>query len=137
MAHAVGRSTCQRNGDIEDALIEQYQVPAEARSISVSLDRVSVAMEEPLPRPVGRPKNGAPKQPVTRNFRMAYCATVTLHDGDGDALHTIRYGRMPQGDTKNLCEGLGADVAALLAKRPTLKVATLCDGAAGLWKPLG
>src|SRR6266540_1917274 len=55
---------------------------------------------------------------------------------DGNALHTIRYGRMPQGDAKNLCEGLGADVAALLAKRPRLKVAALCDGAAELWNLL-
>jgi hypothetical protein len=120
------------HGDIEDAFIEQYEVPAEARSVSVSLDRVSVAMEEPLPRPVGRPKKGAPKRPVARNFRMAYCATVTLHDRNGDALHTIRYGRMLQGDAKNLCEGLGADVASLLAKHPQLKVAALCDGAAEL-----
>ena len=141
VAHAVGALYVPAHGDIEDALIEQYEVPTEARSVSVSLDRVSVAMEEPLPRPVGRPKKGAPKRPVARNFRMAYCATVTLHDQDGDALHTIRYGRMPQGDVKNLCEGLGADVSALLAKRPRLKVAALCDGAAELWnllaEPLG
>jgi len=141
VAHAVGALYVPAHGDIEDALIEQYEVPAEARSVSVSIDRVSVPMEEPLPRPVGRPKKGAPKRPVARNFRMAYCATVTLHDRDGEALHTIRYGRMPQGDAKNLCEGLGADVAALLAKRPRLKVAALCDGAAELWnlltEPLG
>jgi hypothetical protein len=136
VAHAVGALYVPAHGDIEDALIEQYQVPAEARSVSVSLDRVSVPMEEPRPRPVGRPKKGAPKRPVARNFRMAYCATVTLHDRDGDGLHTIRYGRMPQGDAKNLCEGLGADVAALLAKRPGLKVAALCDGAPELWNLL-
>ena len=141
VAHAVGALYVPAHGDIEDALIEEYEIPAAARSVSVSVDRVSVAMEESLPRPVGRPKKGAPKRPVARNFRMAYCATVTLHDGDGDALHTIRYGRMPQGDAKNLCEGLGADVAALLLKRPGLKVAALCDGAAELWnllaEPLG
>jgi hypothetical protein len=141
MAHAVGALYLPAHGDIEDALIEQYEVPEEARSVSVSLDPVSVPMEEPLARPVGRPKKGAPKRPVARNFRMAYCATVTLHDQEGEALHTIRYGRMPQGDAKNLCEGLGADVAALIAKRPRLKVATLCDGATELWnllaEPLG
>ena len=136
VAHAVGALYVPSHGDIEDALIEQYEVPKQARSVSVSLDWVSVAMEEPLPRPTGRPKKGAPERPVARNFRMAYCATVTLHDKDGDALHTIRYGRMPQGDAKNLCEGLGADVAALLQKRPNLKVAALCDGAAELWNLL-
>lgn len=136
VAHAVGDLYVPAHGDIEDALIEEYEIPRKARSVSVSLDRVSVPMEEPLPRPVGRPKKDAPKRPVARNFRMAYCATVTLHDRDGNGLHTIRYGRMPQGDARNLCEGLGADVAALLAKRPGLKVATLCDGAAELWNLL-
>ena len=129
------------HGDIEEALIEEYEVPAAARSVSVSLGRVSVAMEEPRPRPVGRPNKGAAKRPVTRAFRMAYCATVTLHDAKGEALHTIRYGRMPQGDPGNLCEGLAADVAALRAKRSGLRVAVLCDGAAELWnllaEPLG
>jgi len=90
VAHAMGALYVPAHGDIEDALIEQYEIPAAARSVSVSLDRVSVPMEEPLPRPVGRPKKGAPKRPVARNFRMAYCATVTLHDGDGDAQQSGR-----------------------------------------------
>ena len=42
--------------DIEDALIDAVEVPAEACSVSVSLDRVSVPMEEPRRRPVGRPR---------------------------------------------------------------------------------
>lgn len=141
VAHAVGEIYVPAHGDIEDALIERYEIPEQARSVSVSLDRVSMPMEEPLPRPVGRPKKGAPKRPVARNFRMAYCATVTLHDQEGEALHTIRYGRMPQGDAKNLCEGLGADVAALRAKNPGLSVSALCDGASEMWnllaEPLG
>jgi hypothetical protein len=91
VAHAVGALYVPVHGDIEDALIEQYEVPGEARSVSVSLDRVSVPMEEPLPRPVGRPKKCAPKRPVARNFRMAYCATVTLHDGEGDAIAPRRF----------------------------------------------
>jgi len=136
VAHAVGALYIPRHVDIEEALIEGYEIPRAAASVSVSLDRVSVPMEEPRPRPVGRPRKNAPKRPVQRAFRMAYCGTVTLHDKDGNALHTIRYGRMPQGDERGLVGGMAGDVLALLRKRRTLKVQLLCDGAPEMWNRL-
>ena len=60
LAHLVGALAVADHQDIEDALIDAVDVPQEARSISVSLDRVSVPMEEPRRRPAGRPKKGAP-----------------------------------------------------------------------------
>lgn len=137
VAHAVGSVYAPVRADVEDMLIEEYDLPAGARSISASLDRVNVPIEEPLPRPVGRPKKGAPKKPVARNFRQAYCGTVTLHDEDGEAMHTIRYGRMPQGDPEALCASLAGDVLAFVRERPRLKVELLCDGAPEMWKLLG
>jgi hypothetical protein len=136
VAHLVGALAVTDHQDIEDALIDAYVVPTEARTVSVSLDRVSVPMEEPLPRPVGRPKKGAPSRPVARNYRMAYCGTVTLHDENGEALHTIRYGCMPQGDIIGLRDRLVADVATLLSKQPSLKLQLLCDGAEEMWNLL-
>ncbi|MGH2361997.1 MAG: ISKra4-like element ISMfu2 family transposase [bacterium] len=136
VAHLVGALAVAGHQDIEDALIDAYEVPVEARSVSVSLDRVSVPMEEPRTRPVGRPKKGAPKKPVERNFRMAYCATVTLHDENSVALHTIRYGCMPQGDVIGLRDRLVADVATLGSKHPGLKIQLLCDGAPEMWNLL-
>lgn len=64
---------------------------------------------------------------------MAYVATVTLHDGDGEALRTIRYGRMPKGDVRGLCQALARDAGALRAQRPDLKLVYLADGAVELW----
>lgn len=92
VAHVVGALAVADQQDIEDALIEAYEVPAQARSISVSLDRVSVPMEEPRRRPVGRPRKKAAKKPVERNFRMAYVGTVTLHNeqGEGTAHDSLR-----------------------------------------------
>src|ERR1700693_2448354 len=119
-----------------DALIDAVEAPEEARSISVSLDRVSVPMEEPRRRPAGRPKKGAPKKPVERNFRMAYCGTVTLHDENGVGRHTIRYGCMPDGDVIGLRDRLVADAATLRSKRPDLKIELLCDGAPEMWNLL-
>jgi hypothetical protein len=105
--------------DIEEVLIAAYQPPPEACSVSAALDRVSLPMEEPRPRPVGRPRKRAAKRPVARNFRMAWCGTVTLHDAEGRALHTIRYGLMPAGDPVELVTSMAGDVAKLLERRPT------------------
>jgi hypothetical protein len=136
VAHAVGALYAPRHVDIEDALIAAYCVPTAAHSVSVSLDRVSVPMEEPRPRRPGRPRKGDPKRPIQRVFHMAYCATVTLHDRHGEALHTIRYGCMPQGDPQQLCTGLAGDVWSLFKQRPDLRVSLLCDGAPEMWNLL-
>jgi len=154
VGHEVGTLFRRAQPRIEEALIQAYVVPAEARSVSVSIDRVALPMEEPIeapPVPVDPPwvtavmvtapphppevqavldeqnQDDAPK--VARNFRMAYAATVTLHDAEGESIHTIRYGRMPKGDVRGLCRGLARDVTAMRAQRPELKVAYLTDGA--------
>jgi len=154
VGHEVGTLYRRAQARIEEVLIQEYAVPAEARSVSISIDRVALPMEEPIeapPVPVDPPwvaaamaaapphspevqavldeqnEGDAPK--VARNFRMAYVATVTLHDAEGDALHTIRYGRMPKGDVRGLCRGLARDVTAMRAQRPDLKIAYLTDGA--------
>lgn len=136
IAHAVGQQYVDQHVEIERRLIEEFKVPDEARSVSVSLDRVSIPMEEPRDRPVGRPRKGAPKRPISRVFRMAYCGTVTLHNGKGRALYTIRYGTMPEGDPEALCIGVADDVIEMLGQRPDLRVQLLCDGAPEMWNLL-
>ena len=136
VAHAVGELYVQQHQQIEQALIESYEVPEEAVNVSVSLDRVSLPMEEPRKRPVGRPGKDAPKRPIDRAYRMAYCGTVTLHDADGEAIDTIRYGTMPGGDPQALCAGMAGDVVSLLAQRPDLTISLLCDGAKEMWNLL-
>lgn len=136
VGHAVGRIYAGVRDHVERDLIDAFVVPREARSLSISLDRVAVPMEEPRPRPVGRPREGAPKRPVSRVFRMAYCGTVTLHDADGEGLHTIRYGTMPGCDPQALCTALVDDAMALRGQRPRLLLALLCDGAPEMWNLL-
>lgn len=134
VTHEVGTVYRRECADIEEALIEDFELPEGAKSISVSLDRTSVPMAEAreLTAAERRTKN-APKHPVTRQFRMAWCGSLTIHDKDGKALHCIRYGRMPKGDQIALCEALAGDVAAILAKNPKLYVICLADGAAEIW----
>lgn len=132
VGHEAGALHAAVRADVEDALIQSYVVPARASSISVSIDRVAVPMEEPRARPVGRPKHGAPKRPVLRVWHMAYVATLTVHDATGEALHTIRYGRMPDLGASELMESLLSDAKVLLEQRPDLRVVLLCDGASEL-----
>ena len=136
VGHAVGAQFIERRDAIERVLIEAFELPEGAASVSVSLDRVSIPMEEPRPRPAGRPKKNAPKKPVARVFRMAYCGTVTLHDEEGQALHTLRYGTMPAGDVAALVTAMADDVLVLRSQRPALKLALLCDGAPEMWNLL-
>jgi len=48
---------------------------------------------------------------------------------EGNAIHTIRYGTMPEGDAAALCEALASDVLAIRRKRRGLLVSLLSDGA--------
>ena len=129
VAHAVGELYADRHVDIEDALIIAYELPAEVKSVSAALDRVSLPIAEPRPRPPGRPRKDAPKRPITVAWRMAWVATLTFHDKDGNALHTLRYGAMPDDGARSLLQGVAGDLREVLCKQPRLKVTLLSDGA--------
>jgi hypothetical protein len=127
VGHAVGQLYAGRKTEIDHALIVALQIPPEAQSVSFGIDRVSLPLEEP--RPIGRPRTGAPTRPVQRVYRMAYCTTVTFHDETGAALHTLRQGAIPSVDPRDLCDRLLADAVAILEQRPDLRVVLLSDGA--------
>ena len=129
VGHAVGQLYAAKKTGIDDTLIVALAIPPHARSVSFGIDRVSLPMEEPRPRPVGRPRKDAPTRPVQRVYRMAYCTTVTFHDETGRALHTIRQGAVPSVDPVDLCDRLLADAVAILEQRPDLTVVLLSDGA--------
>ena len=133
VTHDVGEHWEAVHVDIEDRLIADFAVPAAVCSLSVAIDRVSVPMEEPAKRPRGRPRKNAAANPITRQFRMAYCGALTLHDAAGKSLHNIRYGCMPEGDPTLLCTGMANDVYRLLQARPDLRVVRLADGAHEMW----
>jgi len=128
VAHLVGEHWLREHADIEDQLTREYELPAEVVALSVALDRVSVPMEEPRKRPPGRPRKTAPKRLVERNFRMAYCATITLHDAEGDGLHTLRFGCMPESDVDLWLAEIANEAYRLFEQRPGLRVKLLSDG---------
>ncbi|MBL9040522.1 MAG: hypothetical protein JNM83_02915 [Myxococcales bacterium] len=135
----------QKREEVERILIEELEITDGTPSISVSLDRVSVPMEElrqepqrsPEKEPERSPKRKVLKRSVQRVFRMAYAATVTVHDAMGKSLCTLRYGRRPQGDIDGLCTALADDAQTLLRRCPSLLLVLLCDGSKELWNRLG
>lgn len=129
---AVGHLYEAGRNDIEDALIAGCVIPDKTRSLTVSIDRVALPMEIDVPRKPGRPKKNAPKRSVARVYEMAWVGTVSLVDGAGEALHTIRYGatgtKKPN-SPEQLLASMQGDVKALLARNKSLKVMAIADGA--------
>ena len=134
VAHEVGTLYVEHRADIEDELMQSLKVPPSACSISVSLDRASLPMEEPIKRSPGRPAKNAPK--IKRVFHMAFCGTVTVHDAEGEALHTIRFGQMPALDPHDLCTAMSNAVYRLREKNSALQLTLLADGAHEMWNLL-
>jgi hypothetical protein len=133
VAHAVGEAYVAGVVETEEELLTDLQVPVEAKSVSLSIDRVTIPMEEPKPRPRGRPRSGAPKRPVQVAYRSAYAATMTFHDGQGQGLKTIRMGRMPGADPDELAIGVTRHALAILERMPQLALVLLADGAHEMW----
>ena len=89
---------------VREATVE---VPDAARAVVVSLDGVMA--------------------PMRGGYREAGCATVSLVDGDGERLHSVRMGRMPESNKATLKTMVAAEVEAVLAKRPDLTVVKLAE----------
>lgn len=113
---------------LEDALMDTFEVPDEAVSVSVAIDRVSLPLDEAL---AGWWQD-ARKVDGDIHYRMAYCATVTLHDANGEPLECIRYGRLPYEGSWVIREQLVWDLKAILNQREDLQVICLSDGASEL-----
>jgi len=145
VALAVGGRWEEQRERLEDELMEAVEIPDKAVAISVALDRVRIEMDETELDPARWP-NGR-KQPREINGRMAYCASVTLHDEDGKPVWTKRYGRNADKEEGSKLPGLGEwiireqvrwDVNALLKAMPGLakRAVALSDGGPELQRVL-
>ena len=67
------------------------------------------------------------------NYRMAYVATVTLVDEQGEALVTRRYAIEASDSEQDMLARAMADVRHALHRRSDLRVAVIQDGAHEMW----
>jgi len=100
--------------------------------IMVSLDGVMTPMKD-APRIPGLQKTDA----GPKGHKEAACATVNLFDQNGDRLHTIRFGRMPESKKPTLQQQLKDELRQVRARYPGAKVQAVADGAEENWRILG
>jgi hypothetical protein len=133
VGHAVGALYADQAHEVEECLAEEFQVPDEATAIIGSLDRTSLPTEEGREPTDAERHLGKPKRPIARVYRMAYVATISFCNAQGESLHTIRYGCTACGDVYALGQSILGDVLAALKQRPDLHVGFVCDGAHENW----
>lgn len=138
IAKVAGAVWEQRREAWEAALREQETVPVEAVVMAVSLDGVMVpdkdAQQQAKREREKRKKDLSKKTGGPAGYREVGCGTVSLFDGEGNRLDTIRYGREPEYKKKTLTEQLNAETAAILDTRPDLIRVALADGAEENWR---
>jgi hypothetical protein len=139
-AKRVSRMAQRHQPRIEADVRRAEVLPDGAHAIHVGLDRTSVPMEEPAPRPAKPPRRRHNKpyvrkapEPVTVNYRMAYIGTVSIVDQHGDALVTRKYAAPAADDPARIVARMVADVRRALQQNPSLSVGIVQDGAPEMW----
>jgi hypothetical protein len=118
----------------EGKLREQMEIPAEARTVAVSLDGVLVPMRcagkadwKSEARRRGQADKGA------YGHKEAGCGAISFYDHRGERLTTWRYGRMSEPDKRTLKKTLRAELEEVVRRRPDLVVVAIADGSPNNW----
>ena len=97
------------------------EIPEEAAVCEVSIDGVMVNM---LKDEEGASESG---------WREASCGALVFHDGEGEYLHAICHGHMPESGKLGLKRQMTLEVERLRARRPDLTFIGVADGAPDNW----
>lgn len=125
---AIGSTWEALPDETKAAVDRELEIPEEAVSVSVAVDRVSMPMAEPRPLTPNDIEKGV-KNPITVQLRMAFAGVTTLYDAEGTALMSIRHAHVPTGGRVAMEHALRSDLDRLLTVRPDLKIVALSDGA--------
>lgn len=140
---------------VDVAVRERDAIPDEAVTVQVALDGAMVPQDgeharsrgrktdspdpprhERLYGPVGADAPAAHDGHLGRAWHEASVGTLAFFDDEGRRLKTIYLGRMPEPNKATLVAGLGDELDAVLAERPTLNVVFASDGAPAHWGAL-
>ena len=110
-----------QRASLDAQLCEQLEVPDEAAMLSVSLDGVLV------------PTRYTRVLPSDSRWAEASCGTLSFYDNEGEMLGTRYFSRMPEHKKRTLKSQLTQALEQVLAKRPSLAVIKVADGAKDNW----
>ena len=138
-ADAIGALLREGLGDDLDLVRQKTLLPPEVVSVTIGLDRVSVAYRERAPgldgQPIARttPYQRKPPERFTVEWRMDFVGNVSFRDAAAKVVLSFRYGLPHHRPGREIAAGLVKDVAWALGQCPTLKVSACQDGARELW----
>ena len=116
---------------LEKEVSERTPIPAEARSVVVSLDGVLVNLiDEAAAQRRRAAKRSNAKGPA--GWKEASIGVIAILDAEGERLQTRRYGRMPEANKAATKAWLAAELKRIQKERPDLRVMEVADGAANL-----
>jgi hypothetical protein len=121
----------QNRFEIEETVRKADILPP-AKSVAVimgSLDGVMVPMKN-APRVPGLHKGDV----GPKGHKESACASVSLFDHDGERLHTIRFGRMPESKKPTLQKQLNDELRVMHNLYPHAKMQAVADGAGENWR---
>jgi hypothetical protein len=125
----------QDRATYEAALRDASEVPVGTVTVAVSLDGVLAPMEDG--GRVAKRQEAAEQGRLTKGpagYREVGCGTLSFCNETGEMIAAIRIARSPEMKKKTLKEMLRAELDAVLAKAPHLKVVKLADGAKDNWE---
>ncbi len=121
--------------DLEQASRVADPPPTQVASISCGMDRGAVRMvelqdpETAPPRQRSRPYERTPPPPSELHYRMAWNGNVTLYDGQGEPLRTLRYAAEADANAADMARRISADVEWVVRHCPGIDVQCIQDAA--------
>ena len=110
----------QKNKALQEQLNKALAIPAQAATVSVSLDGVMIPTRDQV-------------LPGDTKWGEASCGTITFSDKAGETLSTHYYARMPEHKKRSLKNQLAATLKTIEQKRPDLSLVKVADGAKDNW----
>lgn len=118
----------------EELLRAAQTVPEQAAVVCTSIDGVLAPMRDKAASRQEKREAAGKHASGPAGYSEVGCATVSLHDHEGERLETIYHARMPELKKATLEKQVQAEVLNLQALNPQLRRVYLSDGAAINWQ---